>query len=153
MNSENDRILIIFTISFLHFYTNYDTTLSFDKFYSNELKENFSYFKIDIVDENNFRLFCYSFYQQVEKEFAFYNYNANQEYLTQYNPSVFKEMNNLDENTGNLKNEDTVFGFLTRGYKTILENKLTSMKKRFLTPLISATERVVDAVLSVRKIF
>lgn len=73
-----------------------------------------------------------------------------------YNPSIHKEIDtdidveikDLDLQEGQTNYSKKIMNIFN-GYQNLITNKISNMKKQFLTPLISATERVVDMVLAV----
>ena len=75
--TERDKILILFRIFYLHFYTNfsYENNFRFEDFYSQELINHFTKFKILINDVKQFKIFSYSFYEQIIKEINKIDYN------------------------------------------------------------------------------
>jgi len=121
-----------------------------------------------VIDTGQFKIFCFAFFQQISKDFIEFNYKNNQVLFDFYNPSYISEiyndinsdLNSLEisnnENNTNNTNDTNLKSKLMnifRGYTNIISNqistKINDVKKQLLTPLISATERVVDMVLAV----
>lgn len=160
MNSEsislNDNILKLFSICFLQFYGNYSTIKKFEDFYTNDLIVGFNNIGISIENHNQFKIFCFAFFQQISKCFNDFKYNENQILFEMYNPSILKEIDtdidveikDLDLQEGQTNYSKKIMNIF-KGYQNLITNKISNMKKQFLTPLISATERVVDMVLAV----
>jgi hypothetical protein len=164
--SERDKILILFRIFYLYFYTNfsYENNFKFEDFYSKELINNFTKFKIIINDVKQFKIFSYSFYEQIIKEINKSDYNRIKLLYRFYNPNsleaqkimmdnnktksifdickfYFQNLNlhNMNLNYNINSNEKYCFDFL----------KIQKITNKLFKPLISTTERVVDLVLSV----
>lgn len=155
--SEKDKILILFTICFLHFYTNfsYENNFKFEDFYTQDLVNLCTKFKVLIVDIKQFKIFCYSFYEQIIKEINKIDYNRLKLLYSFYNPDSLNNENLIMDNNQSknilevckfffMKLNPNLSGTCFNYYK--LQNLVNN---KFFKPLISTTERVVDMVLSV----
>ncbi len=148
--SERDKISILFTICFLHFYTNfsYENTFKFEDYYNQELINLCTKYKVLIVEIKQFKIFCYSFYEQIIKEIMEINYNEIKLLYNFYNPDSLKDQKSLmiNNQTKNIldicksylgklyENRDNcVFNYLN--IKNLVNNKL-------FKPLISTTVRL-----------
>ena len=159
--SEKDKILIIFTICFLHFYTNfsYEGNFTFEDYFSQNLINLCTKYKVYVKNIKQFKIFCYSFYYQIIKELKNVNYLEFKKLYIFYNPSLLEnEKIILDEN---LKDSQENSGNCVKTFfKNYLNYKIKIndihlklneiVNKNLVTPLISTTERVVDMVLSVK---
>ncbi len=179
--NEKEKILIIFTICFLHFYTNftYENTFSFEDYFNQNLINLCTKYNVFVIDIKQFKIFCYSFYYQLIKEIKNVNYAHFKNMYAYYNPSALEEEKIiLGENfisNNNFKNyfrnepiKDVTGGpntnkflwyfknyvntsYTSEKYQNLKTNLQKIVNKKIMTPLISTTERVVDMVLSVIK--
>jgi len=155
--SEKDKILILFTICFLHFYSNfsYENTFKFEDYYSQELVNLCTKFKVLIKDIKQFKIFCYSFYEQIIKEINKSEYNKLKLLYSYYNPDSFNTQNFIMENKQTKSILDMCKFYFKKLYPNINNNSFNYLNiqnivnNKFFKPLISTTERVVDMVLSV----
>lgn len=141
----------------MHFYTNfsYENNFKFEDYYTQDLVNLCTKYKVLIVDIKQFKIFCYSFYEQIIKEINKIDYKKLKLLYSFYNPESLNNENLLMEKNHS-KNilEACKFFFKKFNPKEISGSfnyyKLQNMvNNNFFKPLISTTERVVDMVLSV----
>jgi hypothetical protein len=162
---EKEQILIIFTICFLHFYSNfsYDSNFTFEDYFNQNLINLCTRYKVYIKDIKQFKIFCYSFYYQLIKELKNIDYARFKKLYIYYNPAVLEEEKLIpefkkDENFNSANNICNLFKGYLNYFSKLEKNNIDEFKtniqhlvnKKIVTPLISTTERVVDMVLSVR---
>jgi hypothetical protein len=180
--SEKEKILIIFTICYLHFYTNftYENNFSFEDYFNQNLINLCTKYNVFVKDIKQFKIFCYSFYYQLIKEIKNTNYAQMKNLYIFYNSSALEEEKIILGENYNQKEGDKLFQGLYNNqekpcytpnilslsyvknyvqnfntidkYKNLKSNLQKIVNKKIMTPLVSTTERVVDMVLSVRKI-
>jgi hypothetical protein len=161
--NEKEKILIIFSICFLHFYANfsYECNFSFEDYYNQNLINLCTKYNVFIKDMKQFKIFCYSFYYQLIKEIKVINYEGFKKIYTYYNPSSLEEEKMIlaeESSQGKIRSGNVLEIF--KSYVQNISNRLnyddfkTNIQKivnrKIMTPLISTTERVVDMVLSVK---
>jgi len=166
--TEKEKILIIFTICYLHFYTNfsYENNFSFEDYFNQNLINLCTKYNVFVKDIKQFKIFCYSFYYQLIKEIKNTNYSEIKNLYFFYNLSSLQEEKIiLGENFYQKEGENSnilslscvrnyVKNFSTIDkYKNIKFNLQKIVNKKIMTPLVSTTERVVDMVLSVSKLY
>ena len=144
---------------FLQFYGNYSPNNKFDNFYTQDLINHFSTLNAKITEEGQFKIFCFAFFQQISKEFIDCNYAENQSLFDLYNPRIVNDMEmdidsdlktlEIGSENGRESDYKTKLMDIFKGYTKLISNKINNVKKQILTPLVSATERVVDMVLAV----
>lgn len=146
--------MILFSICFLHFYINfsYENNFRFEDYYNQELVNLCTKYKVLIVDIKQFKIFCYSFYEQIIKEINKIDTYRLKNLYNYYNPDSLEEQkiflgNNTSKNVFDLckfyiKQLDPNNNLNYLKLQNLMNNKL-------FKPLISTTERVVDMVLSV----
>jgi len=154
-NNLNENILKLFTVCFLHYYGNYKINLNFNNFYTQDFINHLASVSLKIENGSQFKIFCFAFFQEISRCFFEYKYIDNQLLFEVYNPSIVmnvaeidREIKNLDLNN-NDKNYSNNLMEIFKGYQNIITSKFSKMKNTLITPLISATERVVDMVLAV----
>lgn len=163
--NEREKILIIFSICFLHFYSNfgYESTFSFEEYFNQNLINLCTKYNVYVIDMKQFKIFCYSFYYTLIKEiktidykkfknlYSFYNYNALEEEKSLLGEESHQGIENTKSSNffKNMKSYLTKSNTLDR-YNNIKSNLKKIVNQRILTPLVSTTERVVDMVLSVK---
>ena len=176
--SEGEKIRILFSISFLHFYTyfTYDNTFSFDDYFNQNLINLCTKYGIFIKDLKQFKIYCYSFYSQLTKEIKNFNYFNFKQMYRYYSISALEEEKILNlskrkessESKSSFKNskdqdikENNKLNEIIDILKTYIRNittldydrlkfGLTNINKvQNILPLVSTTERIVDMVLSV----
>jgi len=114
-------------------------------------------YKVLIVDIKQFKIFCYSFYEQIIKEINKIDYNKLKQLYSFYNPGSLNNENLLIMENNNSKSILELCKFF---FKKLNPNKITGtcfnyyklqnlVNNNIFKPLISTTERVVDMVLSV----
>jgi hypothetical protein len=153
------QYLSVFTICFLHFYSNftYEETFTFDDYFNQNLINLCSKYNIFINDMKKFKLFCYSFYCQIIKELRAVNYQEIKRLYKYYNPNITE--NDLDEDKNNIINND-LRSQIVRGIKNYINNQFKyyedvkynlqeMVNKNIMTPLVSTTERIVNMVMAV----
>jgi hypothetical protein len=159
--TEREKILFLFRIFYLHFYTNfsYENNFKFEDFYNQELINQFTKFKILINDVKQFKIFSYSFYEQIIKEINKIDYNRIKLLYQYYNPNSL-EVQKLMMEKNKTKNIFEVCKFYfqnmninTNGKCCLNFFKIQKLTNKLFKPLISTTERVVDLVLSVLNFF
>ncbi len=151
--SEREKILIIFRIYFLHFYSNfsYENNFNFDNdFYSQELFNNFKKFQISILDLSKFKIFSYFFYEQLIKEINKIDYKNIKLLYKYYNPNSLKFQENLLENN-NSKNIYNVCKFYLKNFNKNNFLEIQKYTNKIFKPLIITIERYIDLALSVNK--
>ena len=150
--SENDKIVIIFTICYLHFYTNYNENYTFEQFYTKELFNIFSRYNVFISNTQQFQVFCFAFFHQSIKETQNFDYKQLKKMYQYYDRTIIDEQNNLIEEVKKNDPHEKNKNFINK-LANYTKSKLyiPFITKKFFTPLISATERVVDIILSVIK--
>ena len=122
INNEKKRVLVVFSVCFLHYYSifYYNKCPSFDIFFTQNLINLFSLYQIKIINLNQFKVYCYSFYYQMINELNQFDYNL-----------IIK----LYENAANQ--------FFTDKFIKNIKEQVTN---KIFTPLISAKEKIVDMV-------
>jgi hypothetical protein len=156
---ERTKLLSIFTICFLHFYSNfsYEDNFTFDNYFNQGLINLCSKYSVYITDMKKFKLFCYSFYCQIQKELRSLDYSEIKRLYKYYNPNITDK--ELEDGEGNIKNGDIKVQ-IVEGIKKYINNQiqyyddmrynLTDLvNKNIMTPLVSTTERIVNMVMSV----
>lgn len=150
---EKEKILIMFTICYLHFYSNftYENNFSFENYYTQDLINLCTMYNVQISDLKQFKIFCYSFYFQLVKELKNFDYSQYKELYTYYNKNTIidDEEESIPVKTNSLcyyKN------FLKKisNFEDLKNNFQHMVTKKLVTPLISTTERVVDMIMSVK---
>ena len=78
VQTEREKVLIVFSVCFLHYYTNfsYNQCPSFNLFFTQELLDLCLKFNIEIVKMNLFKVYCYSFFYQMINELKQFEYDA-----------------------------------------------------------------------------
>lgn len=150
--NDKQKILIVFTICFLHFYSNfsYENCFSFEEYFNQNLINLCTKFKVYISDIKKFKIFCYSFYHEIIKQITNFKYEEYKFLYKFYNPVGFN--NDKDyffkecKKTRFIELFQNYFKFLSESGKSFLPNLVDY---NFFRPLISTTERVVDMVMSV----
>ena len=163
--NEKEKILIIFSICFLHFYSNfrYENTFTFEEYFNQNLINLCTKYNVYVKDLKQFKIFCYSFYYQIIKEIKNIDYGKFKNMYTYYNSSAIEEekiiigeKNQISDtsssNTSNFlkafQNYIANFNSFDK-YQNLKSNLKKIVNKKIITPLVSTTERVVDMVLSV----
>ena len=155
--TEREKILYLFRIFYLHFYTNfsYENNFKFEDFYNQDLIDQFTKFKILINDVKQFKIFSYSFYEQIIKEINKIDYNRIKLLYQYYNPNSL-EVQKMMMEKNKTKNIFEVCKFYfqnininSNGKSCLNFFKIQKLTNKLFKPLISTTERVVDLVLSV----
>ena len=164
--SDKEKVLIIFSICFLHFYSNfsYENSFTFEEFFNQNLINLCTRYNVYVKDLKQFKIFCYSFYYQLIKEIKNIDYSRFKNMYNFYNSSAWEEEKKLinekdqEENISQdgsqicflkiVKNYITKFNTYPQ-YQNLKTNLKKLVDKKILTPLVSTTERVVDMVLSV----
>ena len=69
-NSETEKIKILFSVCFLYYYHkfSYNKCESFDIFFNKDIFDYFTNSHIKIINDNKFKIFCYSFYYYIINE-------------------------------------------------------------------------------------
>ena len=164
--TEREKILIIFTICFLHFYNNfsYESNFTFEDYFNQNLIKQCTRYNVFLKDIKQFKIFTYSFYYQLIKEIKNLNYNYYKSMYHFYNPSALEQEKNIlrqveankpnvGSNLSNMmvffKNYITIFN-QPSNYQNLKTNLQKIVNRKIMTPLVSTTERVVDMVLSVK---
>lgn len=119
---DKEKVLIIFSVCFLYYYSmfSFDQCPSFNMFFTQDFIALYNRFNITIVNLAEFKVYCYSFYYQLINELKQCNYNDIKE----------KYYLNTKKNT--------------------IEEIKGVVDKRIITPLVSAKERIVDMVYSLK---
>ena len=122
VQTEREKVLIVFSVCFLHYYTNfsYNQCPSFNLFFTQELLDLCLKFNIEIVKMNLFKVYCYSFFYQMLNE------------LKQFEYDVIKK---LYINSDDITNS-----------KISIQNIKGVVDKNLIMPIISAKERIIDMV-------
>jgi len=167
-HNEKDKVLIIFTICFLHFYSNFsydEKKSSFEEYYNQDLINLCTKYNVSILDTKQFKIFCYTFYFQIIKEIKNLNYEYFHKMYVYYNPIALEEekiifRNNNNNYKFNNKCTNNILSFFKYYINTFnhsdskyeyLRNKIQKIvNTKLIKPLISTTERAVDMVLSVK---
>ena len=159
--SDKEKIMIIFTTCYLHFYTNFtfENTFSFDEYFNQNLINLCTKYNVYIKDIKQFKIFCYSYYYQLIKEIKNLNYPKFKQMYEYFSPLALdiycNKLSNENEKISSrlsfLNNLKSLKSYITNvisgdKYKKIMRNIVNN---KIFTPLISTTERVVDMVLSV----
>ena len=143
--------MILFRIFFLHFYKNfsYENNFKFEDFYSQELINNFTKFKIFIKDVKQFKIFSYFFYEQLIKEINKINYNKIKLLYHHYNPNSLEIQEKImDQN--NFKNIFDACKFYLKNMDTNNLLKIQNYTNKIFKPMIITIERYINLVLSVK---
>ena len=150
--------MIIFSICFLHFYSNYSEDYTFELYLTQDLIKIFTKHNVLISNLHQFKVFCFAFFHQSMKEMNNFNYKDLKKMYQFYNMTIIDEQNiimqevNKYEPLEKSKNFINKFAYNNKNKINIscIKNNITSLvTKKVMTPLISATERVVDIILSV----
>ena len=96
-HTEREKILIIFTICFLHYYNNfsYGSHLTFEDYFNHNLINVCSRYNVFVTDIKQFKIFCYSFYYHLIKEIKNVNYVTYKNMYNFYNPSALEAEKNI----------------------------------------------------------
>ncbi len=165
--NDKEKVLIIFSICFLHFYSNftYENSFTFEEFFNQNLINLCTRYNVYVKDMKQFKIFCYSFYYQLIKEIKNIDYIRLKNMYKFYNSFALEEEKKLiDEHEAeqaeqNFYQDSSQYCFLKivknyitkfNKYQNLKTNFKKLVSKKILTPLVSTTERVVDMVLSVR---
>ena len=112
-------------------------------------------YKVLIINIKQFKIFCYSFYEQIIKEINKIDYKRLKLLYSFYSPGSLNNENLIMENNKS-KNILEVCKCFFKKLNPNLTRKCFDYYKlqnlvndKFFKPLISTTERVVDMVLSV----
>lgn len=169
--SDKEKIMIIFTICYLHFYMNFtfENTFTFEEYFNQNLINLCTKYNVYVKDIKQFKIFCYSYYYQLIKDIKNLNYTKFKQMYTYFSPLALEEekiylsINNISKDKINstlsgsnflLNLKSYIKNFISgEKYKKIKSNLKNIVNQKVLTPLISTTERVVDMVLSVNIIF
>ena len=151
----------MFRIFYLHFYTNfsYENNFRFEDFYSQELINHFTKFKILINDVKQFKIFSYSFYEQIIKEINKIDYNRIKLLYQYYNPNSLEVQKMMMEKNKTKSIFEVCKFYLknininTNGKYSINFFKFQNITNKLFKPLISTTERVVDFFLFLKFFF
>ena len=154
---EKEKMLLTYSICYLHFYTNftYENTFQFDEFCTQELINSFTKYNVFIKDLNQFRIFCYTFYYQLVKEINKINYKEFKNLYQLYNPKIIPEEKIIEdlEPKSPHKIIDMIKSYTLNINKINLKdfkaNFNSVLSQKVLKPMVSTTERIVDMVLSV----
>lgn len=146
--------MIIFTICFLHFYSNfsYENTFTFEDYFNQNLINLCTKYKVYISDIKRFKIFCYSFYHEIIQEIENFKYEEIKFLYRYYNPLNLNTDKNFLYQECNKKTNSIIEIFQNYFNKIRQEGPFfipNLVKNNFFKPLISTTERVVDMVMSV----
>lgn len=141
----------------MHFYTNfsYENNFKFEDYYTQDLVNLCTKYKVLIVDIKQFKIFCYSFYEQIIKEINKIDYNKLKLLYSFYSPDSLNNENLFMKNNNSKSILEVCKYFFKKLNPNITKQcfdyyKLQNLvNTKFFKPLISTTERVVDMVLSV----
>jgi hypothetical protein len=91
--TEKEKILMIFSICYLHFYSNftYENTFTFEDYFNQNLINLCTKFNVFVKDIKQFKIFCYSFYYQLIKEIKNANYARIKNLYLFYNASALED--------------------------------------------------------------
>lgn len=134
----------------------YENNFKFEDYYNQDLINLCTKYKVLITDIKQFKIFCYSFYEQIIKEINIIDYNRLKSFYSFYNPYSLNSESLKIEN-----NQTTSVVDICKSFFKNINPKLTNsclnyykiqnlMNNNFFKPLISTTERVVEMVLSVK---
>jgi hypothetical protein len=156
-SDERTMLLSIFTVCYLHFYSNfsYEETFTFDSYFTQGLVNLCSKYNIFINDMKKFKLFCYSFYCQIQKEIRTTNYSEIKRLYKYYNPRAETEFegdiltNSLDFKSQIVHKIKSYINNQIQYYEDVKYNFTEMVNKKIMTPLVSTTETIVNMVLAV----
>ncbi len=156
---DNEKVVIIFTICFLRVYINYREDYTFEEYFSQDLINSFTKYGVFICNLHQFKVFSYAFFPQTMKEMKLLNYSELKKLNLYYDKTILEDQNILMEEVKSShpdeKNKNFIYKFAhytqnKLNISNIKYNIRSMMTKQVMTPLISATERVVDMILSVK---
>ena len=128
--TENQKMILMYSACLRHYYSKYTFNINntFEDFCSNDFNIILNEFNINIINEEQFKIFLFYFYTTIQREIKALNYEKISNLKKYYNPNEIPLKN--DNSNSNHKNSDF----------------LKKIHSNLSTFLAGTKERIVDMV-------